>query len=69
MNTYNLQSSGLMHAPGIIRWAINGYRTGEARKMVALVCSGWNLPRGPVVALLSGKAAWEEKDGAVVFTA
>jgi len=67
--TYNLQSSGLMHAPGIIRWAINGYRTGDAKKMVELIHTGWNVPVKAVKALLSGKVAWAEKDGAVVFTA
>jgi len=69
MKTYNLQSSGLMHAPGIIRWAINGYQTGDAKKMVSLICTGWNgVPAKAAEALLSGKVGWTENDGVVSFT-
>ena len=68
MNTYNMQSSGLLHAPGIVRWAMAGYRTGDAKKMVSLICSGWNLPSRAAEALLSGKVPWTEKDGTVVFS-
>jgi hypothetical protein len=68
MTTYNLQSANMMHAPGIVRWAMAGYQIDNDPKMVTLVAKGWNIPAKVVKKLLSGKVQWTEKDGNVTFT-
>lgn len=74
MTTYSLQSSPLIYAPGILRWAMNGYNFKKDRKYLRRVFTeGWTgLPDDAVDALLSGKVPYtlegEKGNENVVFT-
>jgi hypothetical protein len=67
--TYRLGSSEMVHTPGIVRWAINGYHFKEDRPALMNVLRGWNLPDPAIDALLSGKASYAVEGDVVVFTA
>lgn len=68
--TYRLGSSPLIHAPGVIAWAINGYGFKRDRKnMLQVVTKGWGIPEEAAKALLSGKAKYQIENETVVFTA
>lgn len=65
---YRLGSNGLIYAPGVIAWAINGYGFKRDRKaMVDVVSSGWAIPEEAAKALLSGASPYKVEDEAVVF--
>ena len=75
---YRLGSSPMIHTPGILRWAINGYRFKRDRKaLLRVFTEGYQgteqnpAPSAEVFdKLLKGEIPWEEKDnGVVVFTA
>jgi hypothetical protein len=69
--TYRLGSAEMIHAPGIVRWAVNGYRFPKDRKiLVRLIADGWNIPDDAAIALLSGASPYVIEDGDfVVFKA
>jgi hypothetical protein len=68
VNTYRLGSSPLVFAPGIVAWAINGYKFPKDRKAVAnVLCQTWNLTENCAKALLSGAVSYTVEDDAVVF--
>ncbi|MDF3907814.1 hypothetical protein [Paracoccus sp. AS002] len=70
MTTYRLQSSGLVHTPGIIAWAINGYAFPRDRKNMLKVI-GETFPTVPTPAiekLLSKAVPYTVEDETVVFT-
>lgn len=70
MKVYNLGSSPMFYAPGIVAWAINGYAFKRDRKvMVKVIADGWNIPRDAAVALLSKKVPYEIKGEVVSFSA
>ena len=70
MTTYKLGSSGMIHTPGLVRWAINGYHFKADRKyLTSVITEGWGIPADAAKALLSGKAPYRVEDEAVVFDA
>ena len=75
MQTYRLGSSPMVHAPGVVAWAINGYAFKRDRaNMVRVICEGWQgVPEHAAHALLSKRAAFTIEDSAqgdvVVFEA
>jgi hypothetical protein len=70
MTTYHLRSSGFVHTPGMLAWAINGYHFPDDRKYLRSVfVKGWNLPNKVADALLSGKLPYtvNDENGTVSF--
>ena len=69
--TYAMQSSPMVHTPGMVRWGINGYHFEKDRKAIRRVFTeGWSLPAKAVDALLSGKVPYtvNDENGTVTFT-
>ena len=59
MTLYTLGSSGFVHAPGLIAWAINGAQFRKDRKkMIHVVSSGWNIPVEAATALVLKKVPY-----------
>lgn len=62
-----------MHTPGILRWAMNGYRFKKDRAaMLRVFVEGFPFADGPSIfpRLLSGEIPWtEDEEGSVHFTA
>lgn len=71
MNTYRLQSSSCVYAPGIVSWAQNGFAFERDRKnMVRVICETWKgVPPKAAKDLLSRKASFTVEGETVVFTA
>lgn len=63
---YNLQSSGMVYAPGIIAWAREYHRT-DADPAVKLVAETWDIPRPAAAALLTGAVDYTVLDETVSF--
>jgi hypothetical protein len=61
----------MLHAPGMIRWAINGYAYKRDRDvMTKVVVEGWRgVPEAAARALLSKSVPFEVEGDVVVFTA
>jgi len=69
MKTYRLQSSNLVHTPGIIAWAINGYAFKKDRKRIReIVSSSYSLPPAVTDDLLSGNIKYFVENETVIFT-
>ncbi len=69
MTTYRLGSNDLIHAPGILHWAMTGYAFKDDRPyLVNVITSGWGIPKAAVHALLSGKTQITIEESTVVFT-
>ncbi len=67
--TYRLASSGLIHTPGIVRWAMNGYRFPRDRNvMLKIIREGYGIPTPAAKALLSGAAPFTVEGETVIFT-
>ena len=67
---YRLGSSGLVYAPGIVAYAVNGFAFKSDRaKLVKLIADCWSIPAHAATALLSKSAPYEIENEAVVFTA
>ncbi len=46
-NTYRIQSTTLFNVPGLLRWAINGYKFKRDRKsLLAVFVEGFGSPNG-----------------------
>lgn len=68
MATCRLGSSPLIFAPGIVAWAVNGYKFPKDRKSVAnVIQQTWNLTENCAKALLSGTVSHRVDGDAVVF--
>ncbi len=68
MNTVTLESSPMIHTPGILRWAINGYRIPKQRKaMVKVISDGYGLAPQCATDLLTGKTPHRIEGENVVF--
>ena len=68
MSTYRLVSSPLIYAPGIVAWAINGYKFPKDRKAVSnVIQQTWNLTANCANALLSGAVSHRVDGDVVVF--
>ncbi len=45
MKTYRLLSNALIHAPGVVRWAINGYAFKKDREALKrAITDTWKVP-------------------------
>lgn len=71
---FTLPSTALFHTPGLLRWAINGYKFKRDRKKLLRVFtegfSGDNAPTPDVWdKLLKGEIPWKEENECVVFEA
>lgn len=67
---YRLQSSPMVHTPGLIAWAINGYAFENDRQQLRRVISETfsSLTADAVHKLLSREIPYTVEDEAVVFT-
>ena len=50
---YRLGSNTMCHAPGIIAWAINGYKFKKDREAILNVVLAWDIPEQVAKDLLS----------------
>ena len=67
---YKLGSNGLVYAPGVVAWAINGATfKKDAPKLVKLVAESWGLPLPAAKALVMKKVPYEVVGEAVEFEA
>lgn len=64
---YRLGSSTMCHAPGIIAWAINGYKFKEDRDNILNVVLAWDIPEQVAKDLLSEKIPYTVEDESVVI--
>jgi hypothetical protein len=68
---FRLQSTGMFNTPGMLRWAINGYKFKKDRKALLKVwVEGFPGPAPEAYeALLEGKLPYAvDKENAVIFT-
>jgi hypothetical protein len=67
---YRLQSTSFCHAPGIIRWAINGYKFKRDQKVILDVLSAWEtLPQSVAEQLLEEKIPFTVDGDTVIVEA
>ena len=65
-----LTSTAMVHTPGILAWAVNGYKFPRDRKrMVNVISQTYKLKPAIAKGLLSGSLPYEVIDDAVVFHA
>jgi len=70
MKTYRLGSNEMVHAPGVVAWAINGASFKKDRpQMVRVIAQGWNIPEAAALALVTKAAAFTLDGETVVFSA
>jgi hypothetical protein len=66
--TYRLGSAPMVHAPGLVAWAINGYaHKADRATMETIISDSWSIPIGPTRALLSKAVPYTVDGDAVVF--
>lgn len=67
---YRLGSNELVHAPGVVAWAINGYHFKRDRAVLRrVIVDGWpGVPDHAAQQLLSGAAPYHVDGDTVVFT-
>lgn len=70
MPVYRLGSNELVHAPGVIAWAINGYAFKRDRAALRrVIVDGWpGIPAAAARQLLSGSVPYTLDGDTVVFT-
>jgi len=70
MPVYRLGSNDLVHAPGVIAWAINGYAFRKGRKALRrVIIDGWpGVPDAAAHRLLSGAVSHVVEGDTVVFS-
>lgn len=70
MSTYRLGSSAMIHTPGILAWAINGYHFDADRPQLLKVLSeGFpTVPQDAFDSLLRGATPYRVEDETVIFT-
>lgn len=64
---YRLGSSAVCHAPGIIAWAINGYKFKKDREVILSVVLAWDIPEQVAEDLLLGKIPYTVENESVVI--
>jgi len=72
MTQITLESSSMIHTPGILRWAKAGYPGSRGKSRAAIVqavSDGYHLPRRVAIGLLTGKIPYRVEGDKVVFTA
>lgn len=67
--TYRLASTEMVSAPGMTRWAINGYKFKRDRKQMLDVMAAWPVPREALRKLLAEEVTYTVEGDVVVFTA
>ena len=70
MTTYRLASSGMVHTPGIIAWAINGYAfETDRQQLLETICATYPaLPTDAVHKLLIKAVPFTVEAETVVFS-
>lgn len=70
MPVYRLGSNELVHAPGVIAWAINGYAFKRDRAALRrVIVDGWpGVPAAAARQLLSGSLPYTVHGDTVVFS-
>jgi hypothetical protein len=69
MKTYRLGSGPMVHAPGLIAWAINGaFFKADRPAMVNIVSQTWRVPEDAALKLLTKQVPFTIENDAVVFT-
>lgn len=69
MTEYRLGSSGLINAPGMVRWAINGAKFKRDRATMAnIIAQGWGVPEDAAMALVTEKVSHTVEGETVSFT-
>jgi homogentisate 1,2-dioxygenase len=59
----------MVHTPGVVRWAVNGYAFKRDRaNLRRIFTDGYGLPDKAVHALLTGEAPHTVEDETVIFT-
>ncbi len=66
--TYRLQSNAAVAAPGVVRWAINGYHFEDDRPAILKVMTAWDVPQAATHALLSQAVPFTIEGETVVFS-
>lgn len=68
---FRLSSAPMVYTPGVLKWAINGYKTPQDRKNVrAVIVAGWpSLPANVVDGLLTESIPFVVEGEDVVFEA
>jgi hypothetical protein len=67
---YRLGSSPAIHAPGMVRWAINGAAFERDREqMINVIAQGWNVPREAASKLVTGAVPFTVDGETVEFCA
>lgn len=67
--TYRLASTEMVSAPGLLRWAINGYKFKRDRKQMLDVMASWPVPREALRKLLAEEVSYTVEGDVVIFTA
>lgn len=70
MTTYRLQSSPMIHTPGILAWAMNGYRFDKDRAQLLGVFTAAfpAIPSEDLHRLLSGETPHRVEGETVIFS-
>ena len=70
MTEYRLGSSDLVHTPGLIAWAINGYHFADNRPVLLnSMCQSFpSVPATAIEQLLSKAVPYTVEDKTVVFS-
>ena len=70
MADYRLGSSSLVHTPGLIAWAINGYHFEEDRPQLLAIIAGTFpiVPRAALEQVLLRKLDYRVEGTSVIFT-
>lgn len=68
--TYRLNSDAMVHTPGLIKWAINGFAFEDDRETLRKTISGAfpEVPAGAIEKLLTSEVPYKVEDETVVFT-
>jgi len=68
MAQVRLHSAPMIHTPGIVRWAVNGYKFPKDRPaMLEVICGGYGITKECATALLSEEVSYEVEGDVVVF--
>lgn len=67
MVQHRLGSNSMCHAPGIVAWAINGYKFKKDRETILNVILAWDVPEQVAKDLLSEKISYTVEDETVVI--
>lgn len=68
--TYRLGSNDMVHAPGVLKWAITGYKTKKDRKKMIDVMRSWptEISHEEWHMILTGQIPHKVENDAVVIT-